>query len=1011
MDRQVSQASPSSAFPAASRAVPVRLFRSVEDSSLYFLSVVTPNLRRLLSKLHELLTSHGVEFSLVLIVSENGIASCRFELQVGPPFEFADVTEWGHELEEYLVGESAEHSTSEDIPDGMDRHLSVNLDLLSFNKFEEVAVHDGPPEELRYRLELAGILQSGLVTYVFLMFFRSGMSVLRADISLGEHITGSFELSTCSPDAETLLRTYLDIPTLFTHGGNVPLPFHVTRSDNDFGALMDQWGPGLARRRTGVAASRAWLEQAIEEEEEEANARAGEQEAEPYASEMPSMRPDASSGDLRSCIVSGSDPSSSQRGPAAEGEGGLQTYQSGFQLSLAAPCKAVTVQLPSGDEYSGSCAYGADGKERRQGYGRYKYASYEHSQYKGHHGQWRDDKKHGYGVMFYQNGGVYVGQWENNRQHGLGVLLDYGGKYEDVMSMPSFRYEGKWVDGQPHGFGVQQRGSTSYFGHFVNGQKRGRGLQSRISSAGLSSCEAFSAGGVAAPLMEALEAEMSNMASSQDRFIRPLPVHPATGTGTLAQSASFALHRSATSTIQGGRQPSTAKVSSRPRSASLDTKKKKAAALLETRSKGSSDSLTSLSTAAQTTDDVGNKASRSPMLWGREEIAAFLAVLGLDADKCAKVRNRNLKSVAHLLDMTNSELRREVGLSCPVERLMVRQSLQRVLDADRQEHGIGDKKVREILADSTLARFIIHSNELEITDRISEGGYGTVFTGMFQPSADRSDAFHRPRRVAVKEMMGERRVQLYELLKEAHIMASLHHPNICQFIGVCKDGTAPVRNHCILSELMDCSLSDLIHDPDKTPWWFQFSNKRTASLSKGICSGLAYMHKQSLVHADLKSANVLIDYSSSKDLVPRICDFGHAVVRTFYAPHHRCCTPNWAAPEALRSEAVGPAADVYSFGVVLWEVLTQQKPHADLSYAQVLAAVGWTGWTPDLKLLPEVPPQVHRLLKSCLSFTPVERPSAKEARSVFTKILRQARHQATQQLLNFLGTPGSMPGA
>lgn len=405
---------------------------------------------------------------------------------------------------------------------------------------------------------------------------------------------------------------------------------------------------------------------------------------------------------------------------------------------------------------------------------------------------------------------------------------------------------------------------------------------------------------------------------------------------------------------------------------------------------------------AQTTDDSWSKPLRSPMLWGKDEIAAFLALLGIDAAKCAKVRERSLKSVAHLLDMTNSELRREVGLSCPVERLMVRQSLHRVLDVDRMDHGIGDSKVREILADSSLARFIVDPSELEITDSLSQGGFGTVYTGKLTASPLRGESWEKPRPVAVKEMMGERRVQLYEVLKEARIMASLQHPNICRFVGVCKDAKEPARNHCILSELMDCSLADLIHEPDKTPWWFYFSNLRVAALCKGICSGLAYMHKQKLVHADLKSANILIDYSSSKELVPRICDFGHAVVRTFYAPHHRCCTPNWAAPEALRSEAVGPAADNYSFGVVLWEMLCQRKPHADLSYAQVLAAVGWTGWTPDLKLLPEVPPEVHRLLRACLSFTPLERPGAQEARRVFTGILRQARHKATQHLVDFL---------
>eukprot|EP00448_Togula_jolla_P026550 CAMPEP_0170652854 /NCGR_PEP_ID=MMETSP0224-20130122/47111_1 /TAXON_ID=285029 /ORGANISM="Togula jolla, Strain CCCM 725" /LENGTH=180 /DNA_ID=CAMNT_0010984717 /DNA_START=9 /DNA_END=548 /DNA_ORIENTATION=+ len=71
-------------------------------------------------------------------------------------------------------------------------------------------------------------------------------------------------------------------------------------------------------------------------------------------------------------------------------------------------------------------------------------------------------------------------------------------------------------------------------------------------------------------------------------------------------------------------------------------------------------------------------------------------------------------------------------------------------------------------------------------------------------------------------------------------------------------------------------------------------------LAMGICAGLEYLHARSLVHADLKSSNILINYSSGSSLVPKICDFGHVAVRTHPLPHRRCGTPHWAAPEALR---------------------------------------------------------------------------------------------------------------
>lgn len=39
---------------------------------------------------------------------------------------------------------------------------------------------------------------------------------------------------------------------------------------------------------------------------------------------------------------------------------------------------------------------------------------------------------------------------------------------------------------------------------------------------------------------------------------------------------------------------------------------------------------------------------------------------------------------------------------------------------------------------------------------------------------------------------------------------------------------------------------------------------------KGICEGLQYLHKENIVHMDLKPANILLD----DYMVPKITDFG-----------------------------------------------------------------------------------------------------------------------------------------
>merc|ERR1719484_289406 len=114
---------------------------------------------------------------------------------------------------------------------------------------------------------------------------------------------------------------------------------------------------------------------------------------------------------------------------------------------------------------------------------------------------------------------------------------------------------------------------------------------------------------------------------------------------------------------------------------------------------------------------------------------------------------------------------------------------------------------------------------------MAQGGYGLVHRGFLEVR----NGVRSKQEVAVKEMKGERRVRLHELLKEACVMASLNHPNICAFIGVCTDITG--RKHYIVSELMDCSLFDLVHQQHKLHWHGDLTTVLVISIAMGICAG------------------------------------------------------------------------------------------------------------------------------------------------------------------------------
>jgi len=1104
----------------------VQLFSDNEDPSVWWLRILSSDHPGLLFKVCDLLTTHGIDIASASITTGGVIIMNQFELHTARPWDVSDVQDICNELKEFLEKGASGDALPEATQNAISKRLPVNPDLLSVVSFEAKADHTGPASEMRYSLEIAGINQAGLLTYAALVLFRAGFTIVNAKITTIEgQISDTFEVSTTSPEAEHLLRSYLVVPVL--SNTESPYPFHATPSDHDL--LKHMWAPGVVSPMSPS-----------------------------NSCSLLCSPPRSREGSLDSLAEVASDTCQSriqveQVAPKKLSRLTSVAYEKNIPLPISSPTSSasgnrkrelrrMSVRFTNGDLYSGSCV-GCENGEKRHGFGTYTYSPDTHCSYKQYRGQWREDKKHGYGALFHRDGGVYVGQWENNKKHGLGVFLDSANE-QDATSMPTFKYEGEWYEDEPHGLGAEESEASSYFGCFVRGKQHGRGLRMSISKSGFMGCEVVDGDSVR-PLSEAMEAmegqfsptmspassstacptrgrssqafRTSDVQTHRDSRSRILPVSEdesgssgktsgdtrtpksprlqnMDGTSTpvsvpgnrsmkikmsspLASALRASRKNSSDSGMvegdndqssSGGSNPDSMRPSrsSNPNVGQLEEIQRRQASepLEDTCEKGTPvvfsmweennllspgqtnhefspsgnafmadnaewqcrhSALTASLDLASTEPELregedkrteggvirsksegrprrAREFVRSPTLWSEEELAYFLAFVGIGKEVCQRVRKAKLKGVTAFLEMSNSEMRREFGLMTPVERLVIRRALKRFLEADRWENSLRGHKVGDMASDSVLAKYMIPFEEIALVAKISQGGYGTVYRGVLEPTADRGHLqANRSHLVAVKEMKGERKVRMYELLKEACVMAPLRHPNICSFIGVCTDENA--RKYFIISDLMDCSLFDLIHQPFKLRWQGEVTVQLVVCLAGGISAGVAYIHSLHLVHADLKSSNILIDYTSSWEITPRICDFGHAAVRTSPAPHHRCGTPHWAAPEVLRSEALGPAADVYSVGVIIWEMLAQRLPHKGLSFGQVLASVGWAGWTPDMALLPKLPADLRKLLKQCLSFTPSERPSSKDLQRHLLRVPQRQRLKALKILAGFLG--------
>ncbi len=115
-------------------------------------------------------------------------------------------------------------------------------------------------------------------------------------------------------------------------------------------------------------------------------------------------------------------------------------------------------------------------------------------------------------------------------------------------------------------------------------------------------------------------------------------------------------------------------------------------------------------------------------------------------------------------------------------------------------------------------------------------------------------------------------------------------------------------------------------------------------------AGLAALHREGIVHGDLKPANVVLKRSGNAKLI----DIGSAIDLRGAAPR-RMWSPAYAAPEVLEGSENTPRSDLASLGYVLVEMLAGQSPFAGLStFRELVEAKGVLD-----KRLPELlPPEV-----------------------------------------------------
>jgi len=139
--------------------------------------------------------------------------------------------------------------------------------------------------------------------------------------------------------------------------------------------------------------------------------------------------------------------------------------------------------------------------------------------------------------------------------------------------------------------------------------------------------------------------------------------------------------------------------------------------------------------------------------------------------------------------------------------------------------------------------------------------------------------------------------------QETKLLASLKHENIINIFGASKAG----KNFMIPMEyLSGGSLKDRLIQP--------FPLAEFLTVAKKICQGLAFAHKNRIVHGNLRPSNIL--FSESGEV--KISDF--ALNEHYFREKN---IPNWYN---ITGENVTAQTDIFAVGVIFFQMLTVTLP-------------------------------------------------------------------------------------
>lgn len=270
-------------------------------------------------------------------------------------------------------------------------------------------------------------------------------------------------------------------------------------------------------------------------------------------------------------------------------------------------------------------------------------------------------------------------------------------------------------------------------------------------------------------------------------------------------------------------------------------------------------------------------------------------------------------------------------------------------------------------------------SKYEVTGVLGRGGMGVVYL---------AEDKRIGRQVAIKTLTEGYAGQpgmLERFYREAQA-GILHHPNIVIVYDLGDENGIPM----IVMEFVAGEPLDKLILSDRK---LRLAEK--LGIIEQVCCGLAYAHRNGVIHRDIKPGNVIVQPEGNVKIV----DFGIARLQDSNADTGLTVagsvigTVHYVAPERLKGEPFDGRSDIFSTGVMLYLLLTGQLPFGGETLA-VMHKLVYEPFPPLKNFLSDYPPELDAILDRAMAKDPDQRYATADEFANDLGSIRQQLNQA-----------------